>query len=85
MKNGWKKLAKIQNHMLKQQVHPWSYSLTNWSVFAEDEFKKIASLLVGSYYVSSTNLSFDKLKLISDYNNDIIDRLGELHENKRLC
>ena len=49
--------------------------------YAEDEFKNIANLLVGSFYVSSTNQSFDKLKLIRDYNNDTINRIGELYES----
>ena len=48
----------------------------------EDEFKAIASLLVGSFYVSSTSQSFDKLKLIDDYNNDILNRLGELSQTQ---
>ena len=42
----------------------------------------IANLIVGSYYVSATNQSFDRLKLISDYNNDIIDRLGKLFQTQ---
>ena len=66
----------------------WSNRYIDWInakpinfFYAEDEFKNIANLLVGSFYVSSTNQSFDKLKLIRDYNNDTINRIGELYES----